>query len=445
MENTEKRQSLIDQIRTVPEIAVRLWAGAEKVRENGSFTIGLDGQTHTVSPQVFELANAVNKALQVRERKVEYISEVLELRHDAEDLYLEQILPEKDLKILFVPAGVSGGSFYRSRLPAEFLTQGGTSTGVEDEETSLDLLAHHTECLDLSKAMRYDVLMIQLAAVPMLYNIAKEAQENGVKIVYDIDDKWDSVREDGTGGVMFVKEMKENIEKIIKLADIVTVSTEPLKKYVESKGAKRVIVVPNRVPTPVLPSRDLVDPEIFRILWAGSPTHKHDLAIVAPALCTVLKNGAGAVRFTCFGEKVPEELESVQEYVDPIRFADFGEYAQILAETGAHLAIAPLVDNEFNRCKSAIKYLEYSTAGYPGLYSPVGEYQALWDQGAPIQTVEDGEWEEELTNHIKEYSRKWLFDKGREAQNWVKENRCLADSKAIEWAKVAFIAQKETD
>ena len=108
-----------------------------------------------------------------------------------------------------------------------------------------------------------------------------------------------------------------------------------------------------------------------------------------------------------------------------------------LAKIGANLAIAPLAKNDFNHCKSAVKYLEYSSAGYPGLYSPVGEYQALWEQGAPIATVEDGEWEQELNNYINEYSQKWMKESGKKAQNWVKKNRCLMESKGIEFLKAA--------
>ena len=66
-----EKLSLIDQIRTVPEIAVRIWAGSQNVRENGGYSVGLDGERHVVPLEVFEMANGVSKALQVRERKVE--------------------------------------------------------------------------------------------------------------------------------------------------------------------------------------------------------------------------------------------------------------------------------------------------------------------------------------------------------------------------------------
>ncbi len=423
--------SLIDQLRTVPEIACRLYLGAEKVQANGAYIVRLDGEEHKIPLEIFNECDKIAQTLKVRERRVEYASDVLNLRHDAEDLFLENILGEKALKILFVPAGHGAGRFYRSRLPAEFLGQG-----------NFDVLPHHTDCLDLSKALRYDVLLIQLAAVPLLYEIAKAAQENGVRVVYDIDDRWDAIPDGIPGKDMFETETVTNIEKMIALADLVTVSTEPLREFVLTKGAKRVEVIKNNVPTPILPSRATGDGEVFRILWAGSPSHRQDLEVMAPALCRVLAQGKGKVRFTCFGEKPPESLEGVFKYVDTIRFVDFADYAQTLAEVGADVAIAPLVDNDFNACKSGVKFLEYATAGYPGLYSPVGEYAYLRDIGAPIRTVENGEWENVLNDLIYNVTRKWLKDEGEKAQKWVKSNRCLAASKAKEWFQVAQEAIK---
>ncbi len=138
----------IDQIRMVPEIASRLFLGAETVRENGSYIVRLDGREYTIDPDTYNYAEGVTRALKVRDRRVEYASDVLDLRHDAEDIFLEELFVDKDsLKILFVPAGEGASSFYRSRLPADLISKSGRS-----------VLSHHTERLDINKALRYYVL-----------------------------------------------------------------------------------------------------------------------------------------------------------------------------------------------------------------------------------------------------------------------------------------------
>ena len=37
-------------------------------------------------------------------------------------------------------------------------------------------------------------------------------------------------------------------------------------------------------------------------------------------------------------------------------------------------AVAPLVKNKMNLCKSFIKYLDYSALGLPGIYSNISPY-----------------------------------------------------------------------
>jgi hypothetical protein len=40
------------------------------------------------------------------------------------------------------------------------------------------------------------------------------------------------------------------------------------------------------------------------------------------------------------------------------------------------IGLCPLLDSTFNRCKSDIKYLDYSAAGIPGIYSRVPVYES---------------------------------------------------------------------
>ncbi len=421
------KTKMIDQMRTVPEIACRLYLGAKTEAADGAFRVILDRRQHVVSKEVLQQAEGIVRALKIRDREVEFASDVLELRQDSEDLFMESLFVSKDaLKILFVPGGDGAGSIYRSRLPAEFMTQ----------RTDIDVVAHHTDRLDLSKALRYDIIWIQLSSGPLLHQIASKAKEGGVKIIYDIDDLWNAVPEDNPAGTIFYGEPIKNIEAMMDLADLVTVSTKNLEEYVKQRGIKNTKVLPNMVPTPIWPPKDVADPKITKILWAGSPTHKFDLEIAAPALRDILEREDGKVRFVCFGENVPEPLESVRHFVDPIRFVDFADYAELLAKTGANFAIAPLQSNDFNRCKSAVKFLEYSASGFASICSPVGEYLEMKEKGAPIWLSFEENWEEVLTQAIKD--KEWQKDVGRDAQEWVRRNNCLAFTKADLWYQAAL-------
>lgn len=414
---------MIDLIRTVPETAVRLFLGAKVSKgEDGRCQVDLDGRPYEVSLTVLDHAESVVRALRVRPRQIQYATDILELRLAAEDLFMDDVFGVSALrKILFVPAGgLMASAFYRARLPADFLQESGKA------------IAHFTDHLDLAKALRYEILWIQLASSPVLYKIAQEAKAQGTKIVYDVDDRFDAIPAENPAAAIYVEKKVQDVWRIIELADLVTVSTQNLKDYIGGKVGDKVRVLHNMIPAAIVPDRAPFPGNCTRILWAGSPTHKRDLAIVAPALSRILNRGNGEVRFTCFGEQCPEGLP--QDCVDLLPFVPFTEYLSKLAEVGAHFAIAPLENNVFNFGKSDVKFLEYSSCGYPSLLSPVGEYLEL-PLEAGRNLVKDDDWERALDMAIG--SPNSMVQLGRQAQEWVRKNRCIIKSQAGQWLEAA--------
>lgn len=415
---------LPDQIRDVPEFATRLYLGADCIDRGDTFHVKLDDEKFDVPKEVFERASAIAKALAVRPRRVETAGDILKLRFDAEELFLGDLVKAHDMvKILFSPAGEIASSYYRAMLPASILNEAGTA------------IAHHTHRLDIAKALKYDILWVQLSVSPMLLGIVEEVKKAGVKIAYDIDDRFESIPESNPASNFYKGKKVEQIWKMIEMADMVTVSTEPLAEFIRSR-ANKVLVLPNMPPAGLWPDHACINPKQFRILWAGSPTHGHDLAIVAHGLQKILKKCNGSVRFTCFGEQVPEPLMKVREFVDLMEFVEFENYPEKLLSIGADVAIAPLENNSFNKSKSAVKYLEYSICKYPSLLSPVGEYEEIVKKGAPAILVEDDCWEQALEDCMGKLKSQ-LAPIGQSAYQWVKDNRCIIKVQAKPWLDAA--------
>lgn len=419
------KRSPIDKLRDIPEVAVRLIMGAEVSPGNGTPVISLDGRAQPVTLETLSEAESIAKLLTLRPLKVETVSDVLELRHKAEETYLEKILGVSELpQVLFVPAGDMASAYYRAMIPADIMQDSGAA------------ISHFTRNLDLSKALRYQILWVQLAASPILRKIVAEAKRQGVKIVYDLDDRFDVIPEENPAAEIYVEEKQSDVWEMIRLADVVTVSTDPIREYVLSRiPVKDVRVLPNMVTAAVAPQHRNRQDGIFRILWAGSPTHQRDLRIITPALRRILRRHNGKVRFVCFGDRPPEDLLECSKHVDLEKFVEFEEYLEKLADIGAQLAVAPLEANEFNGAKSAIKFLEYSSVRYASLYSPVGEYTKVHRDGAPIRLVADDAWEGELVSAIRTQSRKSAWS--NVAYDWVRRNRCIMKTKAKPWLEVA--------
>jgi GT2 family glycosyltransferase len=98
----------------------------------------------------------------------------------------------------------------------------------------------------------------------------------------------------------------------------------------------------------------------------------------------------------------------------------------------ADIFIAPLVDDLFNSCKSAIKFFEYSALGVPGVYSNVPSYSSVIKNGydgflasTPNEwldflgeLIEDPEARIEIASNAQETIRKkWLLSKN--AHLWL--------------------------
>jgi len=412
----------IDSLRAVPEMAVRLLCGASVKKSGESVVVSFQGEAFECPLTVFNYACQIAKILSIDPSPVQTMNDVLRLRHRAEDHFVQMFtLGDKKLpKVLFLPAGEIASAFYRARLPADILTDQGRH------------VAHFTERIDAMKVLYYEVLWVQLACAPMLQSMVGRVKEAGVKIIYDVDDRFDVIPDENPAAKIYVEQKLQSVWSMIKMADAVSVSTEPLAAHIR-KFHPNVHVIPNEVTAAIHPTRERKPKDFVRILWAGSYTHKRDLRVMAPGLKKVLERHAGKVRFTCFGDVPPEALHGVEQYVDRLPFVGFVDYAEALAGVDADIAVAPLEASEFNASKSAVKYLEYSGCKYPSLLSPVGEYTGL-PKGAPLIHVNDGEWEKALEYAIGSPSE--MAALGDRANEWVSSNRCIIKSGARKWGEL---------
>jgi hypothetical protein len=115
----------------------------------------------------------------------------------------------------------------------------------------------------------------------------------------------------------------------------------------------------------------------------GTLTHDHDVRMMLPALAEVLGRPGRTVRLECIGSvgdaAAVDGLDAL-----PIRFLrpapDEVEYPLFMlwftTTVRWDIALAPLMDTPFNRCKSDLKYLDYAAVGAAGIYSRVAPYQA---------------------------------------------------------------------
>lgn len=164
----------------------------------------------------------------------------------------------------------------------------------------------------------------------------------------------------------------------MSFCDALTVSTVPLKK----KLHQHILDVHNvDMPIFVIPNCNDVKDWNYKkvedkgvvIGYSGGLSHNDDLDMVLPAIRVIMEKYKD-VRFQMMGQmdlakakkvfgKWPQHIRDRIMLLNATRTQP--EYPAYLAEQPWNIGIAPLIDSQFNECKSSIKFFEYSMYKIP--------------------------------------------------------------------------------
>jgi glycosyltransferase involved in cell wall biosynthesis len=162
----------------------------------------------------------------------------------------------------------------------------------------------------------------------------------------------------------------------LQISQAVIVSTEYLKKLYDTENL-HIFVIPNSIDFNLWDKLvNNIHKSYINIGWSGGSGHDRDLKVIIPVIKEIIKKYKN-VRFTLTGDPlvVAKEFGNNKQvrcsagWVQPI---DFPEYS---AKLGVDIALAPLVDSNFNRAKSNIRWLQASALKIPVVASDVGPYK----------------------------------------------------------------------
>jgi glycosyltransferase involved in cell wall biosynthesis len=238
-------------------------------------------------------------------------------------------------------------------------------------------------------------------------------KSKGAKIVYDTDDAIDI--HPNTEG--FAKDIDKDIDSyfyLLKNADLVTVTTEQLKKHVSKLTKRPIAVLPNCIDPGLFPKRK--QESKVKIGFAGSPSHIPDLDLAMPAIENLKE------KYDIYFETLGFQKGNCK-WKKPVAIE---KYYQALADLGADIGICPLLDNDFNKNKSPLKFLEYAMAGSMVLASNRYPYKGEMN---PEWLVDDNKWEETLERFIldKDLRERTL----REQREWIFEHRDIKEQSKL--------------
>lgn len=210
-------------------------------------------------------------------------------------------------------------------------------------------------------------------------------------------------------------------------ADAVTVSTDDLASSMSSM-ASNIKVLPNLINDGIWTGGRRSEDGIIKVLYGGTPHHAQDAAMLEDLIADVNRRYGDKVVFVFMG-CATERLVALPN----VRFIEFHQayqdYAKRLQEEEIDIALVPLEDTPFNRCKSNIKWLEYSMAGIPGVYAALPPYRDVEQGRTGLLARARSDWKEALDVLIREPAlRKTLAD---EACNQVMKRFSLSKNSQL--------------
>lgn len=294
----------------------------------------------------------------------------------------------------------TGSGFWRVRIPLGALGSNGhevrvSSNAINDEEM------YWPDTIVLKNVVDKMGIASALAM--------REARQ--IKLVMDVDDDLEVGEDHPLKKQYEIDETKFIQSQTVKVVDLVTTTTEYLANKLR-KLNPNVVVIPNYYEPNWFNVKQRTHDGPLRIGWAGGGTHENDLLMLTPVIKAITEKYN--VTIVSRGDTRIKKMwgNSVEYY--PTVPIDY--YPEALASMAIDIGICPLIDNEFNRCKSPIKAMEYGLLGVPAVCSPT-VYGQL-----PVLTLANtqDDWIRELSklienNHLRKQT-------GQVLKNFFQEN-----------------------
>jgi translation elongation factor EF-G len=263
------------------------------------------------------------------------------------------------IKILaLLPGPDDGTSWYRGAGPLNALR----------DKAQTDIAPFNIE-YSWSMLGQYDIIFMQRPFDNIHVNTALTVLQMGIKLWVDYDDLLFEIPRDNPAFDMFMNEKShKNMAFFINNADALTFSTphlkrEMLKRKLVDKPGQIVQVIPNAFDDRRLEIKDFNSHN--NIVWRGSYTHQNDILQYKDDIINALKQNDTPIHFIGWEPwfltgKVKavhhKWTGNVMNYMQHLRTGNKGEgYGQTF--------IVPLHDNNFNKAKSNINWMEATMAG----------------------------------------------------------------------------------
>lgn len=137
--------------------------------------------------------------------------------------------------------------------------------------------------------------------------------------------------------------------------------------------------------------------------FSGSLAHEADFRAAADGILRLLDEEP-STRLLIGGHlQASQILAGVRERVVHVPFADYPTYLRTIAR--CDLVVVPLVQDRFNECKSAIRFMDAALLERPVVATRVGDFRHVMVEGRTGWLTENSHWYEALRTALEQRER----------------------------------------
>jgi len=272
-----------------------------------------------------------------------------------------------------------------------------------------------------------DSIILQRQVAPEFHEwLARITKLKNAFKVFELDDYLPNLPLKSVHRKDMPKDIFKSLRKSLTLVDRFVVSTEALADAFKGMNSD-IRVVENRLSPALWGS--LVSQRGQgrkpRIGWAGGSSHTGDLEMIVD----VVKALSNRVEWVFFGMCPPALRPYIHEYYPGVAIE---KYPAKLAALNLDLALAPVEDNPFNRCKSNLRLLEYGACGFPVICSDIECYR----YDLPVTRVKNRfkDWLEAIEMHLSDPAASYRM--GDELRARVRKEWMLEGEAVKNWASL---------
>jgi glycosyltransferase involved in cell wall biosynthesis len=269
----------------------------------------------------------------------------------------------------------------------------------------------YSHFLDVPRSLQ----LIQVATLVIFYRtedtsefaaLIAEARRLHVPTAYDIDDPMfdASIYAANSNTQLLDPSLREHLlsrcahhSRAMAMCDMGIASTPALASVMEPYISGPVVVWRNGIDSATRHAAELAretqgigEAGIVIAYASGSLAHEADFMTAARPIAALLERYSDLRLLVLGYASIPKILAPLADRIVMHPFRGNLEYMRSLAM--ADISIVPLVENQFNACKSAIRFLEAALLGIPTVATAIGDFVPVMAAGGGYLVSSQGEW-----------------------------------------------------